>query len=87
VYYAHKREDQKVLSNTATLLCFLVNCGNIRTIHEMCMGQRIDSAYDSHYVKVNACGEVYGDLIFDEYCVEEKRPILPVFSITLKIIS
>ncbi|ETO17161.1 hypothetical protein RFI_20169 [Reticulomyxa filosa] len=78
------KPDQMVRSNVCTVICFLANCGNIKEIQQRMDGQSIDSKFDSHYVRVNSIGEVSGDLMYDEYCIREGRPLLPIFAITFK---
>ncbi|ETO24810.1 heat shock protein 70 2 [Reticulomyxa filosa] len=85
-YYAWAyKEDQKIRPGTFTMLCFLANCGKIKEIDHRMDGQEITSGFDSHYVRVNSNGSISGDLIYDEYCIRDGRPLLPVFTVTLSV--
>ncbi|ETO22625.1 heat shock 70 kDa protein 14 [Reticulomyxa filosa] len=82
-YYAWKYKRQTI-PDTFTMLCFLANCGKVKEIRTRADGQNITFGFDSHYVRVNPQGNTSGDLVYDEYCIRDNRPILPVFAITLK---
>ncbi|ETO04368.1 hypothetical protein RFI_33030 [Reticulomyxa filosa] len=49
--------------------------------------EEISSHFDSFHIRVNPSGDISGDLVYDEYCVHEGRPLLPIFAVTLKKIT